>query len=67
MIAPSVKEIREKNRKKVLGVIYRHHPIARVDIARMLGLSKVSVTRIVNELLDEGLVEESELELELLI
>lgn len=59
MSSSSIKMIKEKNKKTILGLIYKNSPIARVDVAKKSGISKVTVTRIVNELLSEGIIEES--------
>jgi len=53
------KELRAINRSKVLNLIYTLSPIPRVRIHRLTGLCKPTVSSIVNELIDEGLVRES--------
>lgn len=45
--------------KKVLDIIWRHGPIARVDIGPMADLSTMSVTRITRELAEQGLLSEA--------
>jgi predicted NBD/HSP70 family sugar kinase len=45
--------------KKVLDIIWRHGPIARVDIGPMADLSTMSVTRITRELTEQGLLSEA--------
>lgn len=47
-----------ESQRSVLDVIWRHGPIARVDIERLTPLSAMSVTRIVKELADFGLLVE---------
>ncbi len=47
------------NERKVLDVIWRHGPIARVDIGPRVDLSTMSVTRITRELSDLGLLSEA--------
>lgn len=44
--------------RRVLDLVWRHQPIARVDIGPRAGLSTMSVTRIVKELMDMGLLTE---------
>lgn len=44
--------------RRVLDVIWRHGPIARVDISPLTELSTMSVTRITRELTDRGLLVE---------
>ncbi len=45
--------------RKVLDIIWRHGPIARVDIGPMTDLSTMSVTRITRALADRGLLSEA--------
>ena len=45
--------------KRVLDIIWRHGPIARVDIGPMTDLSTMSVTRITRELSEQGLLSEA--------
>src|SRR5690606_37272869 len=53
-------ETRLSNRMRILNVIRRWEPIPRNQMAQMTGLSPSTVTNIVRELLEEGLVEETE-------
>ena len=46
------------NRNLVFNLIQRQGPIARADLARISGLSPATVTGIVNELIEIGLVHE---------
>ena len=51
------KSIKAKNRALVLRMICTAQDgVSRIDIARQTGLSKMSITNIVDELLKEGLV-----------
>jgi glucokinase-like ROK family protein len=50
--------MRELNRMLVLNCVREHEPIARVDIARHTGLSRTTVSAIIDELLSDGLVRE---------
>ena len=45
-----------KNRALVLKLICTGSNVSRIDISRQTGLSKMSITNIVNELIDEGFV-----------
>lgn len=46
------------NRELVLKTIYNLRPISRADIADITGLTPASITKIVNEFLDIGIVQE---------
>jgi glucokinase-like ROK family protein len=50
--------MREHNRLLVLNHVREHEPIARVDIARRTGLSRTTVSAIIDELLRQGLLRE---------
>lgn len=50
--------MRELNRVLVLNCVREHEPIARVEIARRTGLSRTTVSTIIDELLRDGLVRE---------
>jgi predicted NBD/HSP70 family sugar kinase len=50
-------DIRESNRAAVLRVIAQRRPIARNEIASVLGLSSATVTSITRELIEAGVVE----------
>jgi glucokinase-like ROK family protein len=50
--------MRDINRNLVFNLIQRQGPIARADLARISGLSPATVTGIVNELIEIGLVHE---------
>lgn len=49
-------EVREINRSSILELIRRENPISRAQISEDLGVSLASVIRIVDELMEEGLV-----------
>ena len=46
------------NREVVLKTIYNHKPISRADIAKITGLTSASITKIINEFINIGLVKE---------
>ncbi|HEX6736635.1 MAG TPA: ROK family transcriptional regulator [Vicinamibacteria bacterium] len=46
------------NRQIVLNLLRSHQPISRAELARLLGIQRSAVGRIVNELIDQGLVRE---------
>jgi predicted NBD/HSP70 family sugar kinase len=50
--------MRAHNRSVVLDVVRRSGPVARTEVARRTSLAKPTVSTIVDELLDEGLVHE---------
>lgn len=52
--------MREANRRLVLNCIRQQGPLARVTIARRTGLSRTTVSSLVDALLHEGLVREGE-------
>ncbi|KAB0680250.1 ROK family transcriptional regulator [Aureimonas leprariae] len=49
----------DHNRGVVLRAIHRHRPISRTELAKRSGLTKQAVARIVERLIDEGLVIEA--------
>ncbi|MGE5615174.1 MAG: ROK family transcriptional regulator [Bacillota bacterium] len=51
--------IREINRKQVLSCIRQSGPMPRVDIVNRTGLSKPTVTRVIEQLISEGLLVET--------
>jgi predicted NBD/HSP70 family sugar kinase/biotin operon repressor len=54
-----VEEAGEHNRSLVLRSIHRNAPISRAEVARQTGFTKPAIARIVDRLLDEGLVMEA--------
>lgn len=50
---------RQVNRSLILRTLFRSDPMSRADLARATGLTRVSVSRIVDDLAAEGLVRES--------
>ncbi len=57
-MATAGKRNRMMNRSRILRVIWHHPGTSRVDIANVLGLDKSTVSSIVGELLESGLVRE---------
>ena len=55
----NVEEAGEHNRGVILRCIHRQAPISRAEIARQTGFTKPAIARIVDRLLDEGLVMEA--------
>ncbi len=53
------KQVKSINKKRVLDVIRREGPISRASISRKTSLSRVTISSIVSELIDEGLVIEA--------
>jgi predicted NBD/HSP70 family sugar kinase len=50
---------RNHNSRLVLRVIYEDEAISRADIARKTGLTRTTVSAVVNELIEQGLIEET--------
>ena len=51
---------REVNRRILLNLVRERQPISRADLARAMGVARGTITALVNELLEEGLVREGE-------
>ena len=49
---------REINTRIALDLVRTHQPISRADLARLMNLHRASITKLVNELLAEGLIVE---------
>ena len=54
----SLELMKEMNRGLILNAIRQHGPLSRVDIAKMTALHASTVTRIVADLIEEGMVRE---------
>ena len=54
------KDIRALNRWEIMKQILHHYPISRVDICNVTGLNKATVSTIVKEWIDMGLLTETE-------
>lgn len=52
-------QTKEHNNNLVLRTLYRHSEASRADVARITGLTRTTVSDIVNDLIDEGLLEET--------
>ncbi len=50
------------NKALILSAIYAHAPISRVEVARITGLSRPTVSDLTQKLIDDGLVEEGGLQ-----
>ncbi|MEZ0075737.1 ROK family protein [Planotetraspora sp. GP83] len=55
----TARDVRRANRSVVLTKIYSEGPLSRHDLTRLTALSQASVSTLVAELLEEGLVEEA--------
>lgn len=53
--------MKKQNKNLVLEIIKNKSPISRMEIAKMTGMSPTSISRIVNELNQQGFVRETEL------
>jgi predicted NBD/HSP70 family sugar kinase len=58
----ALRSLRERNRSDVIDVLRRARVASRADIARLTGLSRTTVSSLVTELQDSGLVTEAEVE-----
>jgi len=52
--------MKQLNRSAVLGLLREHGPLSRSDVAKLLNISPPTVTRIVSQLIEEGLLCEGE-------
>ena len=52
-------QTRAHNKRLVLRTIYQNPDTSRADVARATGLTRTTVSHIVAELIDEGLIEET--------
>ena len=50
--------VRDFNRAAVLQRLFRGGPMSRADLARQIGLTKVTVSALISDLVDEGVVKE---------
>lgn len=55
----TVRDMRRSNRSVLLTSIYREGPLSRFELGQQTSLSAASVSNLVGELLEEGLVEEA--------
>ncbi|MGC4939476.1 ROK family transcriptional regulator [Kribbella sp. DT2] len=55
----TVRDMRRSNRSVILTCIYRQGPLSRYELGRETSLSAASVSNLVGELLEEGIVEEA--------
>ena len=59
MAAKSSKDIRNESRFMVLRTVYAHHTVTRAEISAETGLSPATVTTLVGELVEEGVLREA--------
>lgn len=59
MKASNSKSNKIQNRNVILKMIALNAPVSRVSLSQMSGLSKMSLTNIINEFIDEGIVVET--------
>ena len=52
------RQTREHNHRLVLRAVYEFGPISRAEVARSTGLTRTTVSDVVTDLLDDGMVEE---------
>lgn len=51
-------DVRQKNRSLILQALYKSEPKSRADLARMIGLTRVTTSDVISELLESKLVHE---------
>ena len=51
--------VKHNNRTLILKIISTQGPISRIDLSKTTGLSKMAITNIVNELIENGIVKEN--------
>ncbi len=54
----NAQEVRRQNRTLILEILHSHSPISRSGMADVSGLTRATVTNIINEFIEVGLVEE---------
>jgi hypothetical protein len=55
----SITGVKEHNLQAILSALLRYGPISRVEMARLTGLSSTTITNLVTDLLEQGIVEEA--------
>lgn len=60
-VGSNVLQVRDHNRFLVLQCLYRQEGVSRSEIAQRIGLTQAGVSRIVRDLIDEGVLHEVEL------
>lgn len=58
--APTTRSMRARNRRQVLDLLREHGVLSQADIARKTGLSRTTISAVVAELRDLGLIVEAE-------
>src|SRR5689334_12933394 len=56
---PSVGDLRRINRQAALEKIYFEGPLSRLELSRRCGVSPATMTNVVSELLEQGVITES--------
>ncbi|MCI8341973.1 MAG: ROK family transcriptional regulator [Firmicutes bacterium] len=59
MVKGTKELIRDMNTSSVIETIIKHAPLSRIDISKITGLTKGTISSITQELIDSGLVEET--------
>jgi DNA-binding MarR family transcriptional regulator len=54
----TTRDLRRRNRSTVLSCLYLEGPASRLELTRTCGLSSATVTNVVSELIDDGLLAE---------
>lgn len=62
LLSGDLEALKRRNKTLVLSIIHRKGPISRAELTRLTQLSKVTITRLVKELLEEEMVRETGLD-----
>ena len=49
---------KENNRNLIIELLLKKAPISRIELSKITGLSKMTVTNIINELSEDGIIAE---------
>jgi len=62
LLSGDLEALKRRNKSLVLSIIHQKGPISRAELTRLTQLSKVTITRLVKELLEEEMVRETGLD-----
>lgn len=58
----TTRDLRRGNLKRLLRLVYFHEPISRLELAKRSGFSTATVANLVNQMIEQGLLEQAGLE-----
>lgn len=58
-VRASPSDVRRKNRSLIFSLLFPRHQYSRADLGRLTGLSRVAVSDVISDMIDEGLVVET--------